>query len=132
MRSLKRMALLLATPARLRRSFPRGLFRPPISAAGLGCRASSRHGSTVCAGSVCAKRRAAFLAEVKDGTVNFDLLHQPLLPYPATACCISQGEQAFLANDMGLGKSVQAIAACELLAPPHGHRTRAGVLPGLA
>jgi hypothetical protein len=58
--------------------------------------------------------RAAFLAEVKDGTVNFDLLHQPLLPYPATACCISQGEQAFLANDMGLGKTVQAIAACEL------------------
>ena len=33
---------------------------------------------------------------------------------------------------MGLGKSVQAIAACELLAPPQGHRTRAGVLPGLA
>jgi len=64
--------------------------------------------------------------------VNFDLLHQPLLPYPATACCISQGEQAFLANDMGLGKSVPAIAPCELLAPPQGHRTRAGVLLGLA
>ena len=29
------------------------------------------------AGSVCAQRHAAFLAEVKDGTVNFDLLHQP-------------------------------------------------------
>ena len=121
LRSLKRMALLLATPARLRRLFPRGVFRPPISAAGFGCRATSRHGSTVCAGSVSREEaRAAFLAEVKDGTVNFDLLHHPLLPYHATACCISHGEQAFLADDMGLGKTVQAIAACELLARRKG------------
>ena len=65
--------------------------------------------------------RAAFLAEVEDGTANFDLLHHPLLPYQRDGMLhLAFGERALLADEMGLGKTVQAIAACELLARRKG------------
>ena len=65
--------------------------------------------------------RAAFLAEVEDGTASFDLLHHPLLPYQREGMLhLAFGERALLADEMGLGKTVQAIAACELLARRKG------------
>lgn len=65
--------------------------------------------------------RAAFLAEVKDGTASFDLLRHPLLPYQRDGMLhLAFGERALLADEMGLGKTVQAIAACELLARRKG------------
>ena len=65
--------------------------------------------------------RAAFLAEVKDGTASFDLLRHPLLPYQREGMLhLAFGERALLADEMGLGKTVQAIAACELLARRKG------------
>ena len=61
--------------------------------------------------------RAAFLAEVKDGSASFELLRRPLLPYQREGVLhLAFGERALLADDMGLGKTIQAIAACELLA----------------
>ena len=65
--------------------------------------------------------RAAFVAEVKDGTASFDLLHHPLLPYQREGMLhLAFGERTLLADEMGLGKTVQAIAACELLARRKG------------
>ena len=65
--------------------------------------------------------RAAFLAEVKDGTASFDLLRHPLLPYQREGMLhLAFGERALLADEMGLGKTIQAIAACELLARRKG------------
>jgi superfamily II DNA or RNA helicase len=65
--------------------------------------------------------RAAFLAEVKDGTASFDLLHHTLLPYQREGMLhLAFGERTLLADEMGLGKTVQAIAACELLARRKG------------
>jgi SNF2 family DNA or RNA helicase len=61
--------------------------------------------------------RAAFLAEVRDGSASFDLLRHPLLPYQREGVLhLAFGERALLADEMGLGKTIQAIAACELLA----------------
>lgn len=61
--------------------------------------------------------RAAFLAEVRDGSAGFDLLRRPLLPYQREGVLhLAFGERALLADEMGLGKTIQAIAACELLA----------------
>ena len=65
--------------------------------------------------------RAAFLAEVKDGTASFDLLRHPLLSYQREGMLhLAFGERALLADEMGLGKTIQAIAACELLARRKG------------
>ena len=65
--------------------------------------------------------RAAFVAEVKDGSASFDLLHHPLLPYQREGMLhLAFGERTLLADEMGLGKTVQAIAACELLARRKG------------
>src|SRR5712671_935043 len=61
--------------------------------------------------------RAAFLAEVKDGSATFDMLRFPLLPYQCEGMLhLAFGERTLLADEMGLGKTIQAIAACELLA----------------
>ena len=68
-----------------------------------------------------AAARAAFLAEVEEGTATFDLLHHPLLPYQREGMLhLAFGERVLLADEMGLGKTVQAIAACELLARRNG------------
>ncbi len=65
--------------------------------------------------------RAAFLAEVEEGSATFDLLHHPLLPYQREGMLhLAFGERTLLADEMGLGKTVQAIAACELLARRKG------------
>ncbi len=65
--------------------------------------------------------RAAFLAEVRDGSASFDLLRLPLLPYQREGVLhLAFGERALLADEMGLGKTIQAIAACELLARRKG------------
>jgi hypothetical protein len=61
--------------------------------------------------------RAAFLAEVRNGSASFDLLRRPLLPYQREGVLrLAFGERGLLADEMGLGKTIQAIAACELLA----------------
>jgi SNF2 family DNA or RNA helicase len=61
--------------------------------------------------------RAAFLAEVRNGSTSFDLLRRPLLPYQREGVLhLAFGERGLLADEMGLGKTIQAIAACELLA----------------
>jgi hypothetical protein len=65
--------------------------------------------------------RAAFLAEVKDGSASFDVLRHPLLPYQREGMLhLVFGERTLLADEMGLGKTVQAIAACEILARRKG------------
>jgi hypothetical protein len=65
--------------------------------------------------------RAAFLAEVAAGQAGFDMVKHPLLPYQRAGMLhLAFGERALLAGEMGLGKTVQAIAACELLARRKG------------
>src|SRR5205823_11297854 len=71
-----------------------------------------------------AKRRAArgaaraqFLAQAASGTQTLEVLRLPLLPYQREGMLhLAFGERTLLADESGLGKTVQAIAACELLA----------------
>ena len=67
------------------------------------------------------KSRAKFLAAVKAGQADFDVVKLPLLPYQREgAAHLAFHERALLADEMGLGKTVQAIAACEILARQRG------------
>jgi len=67
------------------------------------------------------KSRAKFLAGVRAGRVDFDVVKLPLLPYQREgAAHLAFYQRALLADEMGLGKTVQAIAACELLAREKG------------
>jgi hypothetical protein len=67
------------------------------------------------------KSRARFLAAVKAGRADFDVVKLPLLAYQRDgAAHLAFQERALLADEMGLGKTVQAIAACELLARERG------------
>lgn len=63
------------------------------------------------------RARAEALSHALDtGQASVDLLKQPLFPYQreGVAHLLSAG-RALLADDMGCGKTVQAIAACEVL-----------------
>jgi superfamily II DNA or RNA helicase len=63
------------------------------------------------------KSRAKFLAGVRAGRIDFDVVKLPLLSYQREgAAHLAFHQRALLADEMGLGKTVQAIAACELLA----------------
>jgi hypothetical protein len=67
------------------------------------------------------KSRAKFLAEVRAGRAEFDVVKLPLLSYQREgAAHLAFYQRALLADEMGLGKTVQAIAACELLAREKG------------
>lgn len=61
-------------------------------------------------------RTEALRHAMDTGQVKVDLLKQPLFPYQleGVAHLLSTG-RALLADDMGCGKTVQAIAACEVL-----------------
>ena len=61
--------------------------------------------------------RARSLAEaLRDERAGLDVLAQPLFPYQhAGVSHLAAGGRALLADHMGLGKTVQAIAACEVL-----------------
>jgi hypothetical protein len=60
--------------------------------------------------------REQFLTEVEAGRQTLDVLRHPLLPYQREGMLhLAFGERALLADDRGLGKTIQAIAACELL-----------------
>ena len=61
-------------------------------------------------------RTEAIQHALETGQVKVDLLKQPLFPYQlqGVAHLLSAG-RAILADDMGCGKTVQAIAACEVL-----------------
>ena len=61
-------------------------------------------------------RTEAIQHALNSGQAHVDLLKQPLLPYQreGVAHLLSAG-RSLLADDMGCGKTVQAIAACEVL-----------------
>jgi hypothetical protein len=63
-----------------------------------------------------ARRREEIGGHIRDGTLDFDVLKEPLFPYQreGVAHLVKMG-RAVLADDMGLGKTVQTIAACEVL-----------------
>lgn len=62
------------------------------------------------------RSREAFLADVAAGKRTLDLVSHPLYPYQQEGLLfLAFTERALLADQMGLGKTVQAIAACELL-----------------
>ena len=67
--------------------------------------------------------RGKFIGEVERGKASFDLVKLPLLPYQRDGMLhLAFGERTLLADEMGLRKTVQAIAACELLARRKGIR----------
>jgi superfamily II DNA or RNA helicase len=69
-------------------------------------------------------RRERMKAAIDEGRLHLDRLAAPLLPFQrdGAAYLIAQG-RAMLADDVGLGKTVQVIAACETLCA-HGEADR--------
>jgi hypothetical protein len=65
--------------------------------------------------------RAGFLSEARADPAVFNVTRLPLLPYQREGMMhLAFGERALLADEIGLGKTIQAIAACELLARRKG------------
>jgi SNF2 family DNA or RNA helicase len=66
-------------------------------------------------------RRRELLAQVEAGQARLDLLKLPLYPYQAVGTLfLAFTERALLADDLGLGKTPQAIAAAKLVEEWHG------------
>jgi len=116
----------------VRRLFLLGALRDCQSAAGFGCRATSRRGRPAAPGALARSGTGAFLAEVKDGAASFDLLRHPLLPYQREGMLhLAFGERTLLADEMGPARPSR-IVRLRVFGPPQGHRARAGGVPGLA
>ncbi|HKP53474.1 MAG TPA: DEAD/DEAH box helicase [Chloroflexia bacterium] len=65
--------------------------------------------------------RRELLAKVEAGEARLDLLNLPLYPYQAVGTLfLAFTEKALLADDLGLGKTPQALAAAKLLREWHG------------
>ncbi len=65
--------------------------------------------------------RLELMAKVEAGDARLDLLKLPLYPYQAIGTLfLAFTEHALLADDMGLGKSPQSMAAAKLLKEWHG------------
>ncbi len=65
--------------------------------------------------------RRELLAKVEAGEARLDLLKLPLYPYQAVGTLfLAFTEKALLADDLGLGKTPQALAAAKLLREWHG------------
>ena len=63
-----------------------------------------------------ARARAQFHSDMKAERFNLDIFKATLLPYQKEGMLhLAFGERALLADEMWLGKTIQAIAACELL-----------------
>src|SRR3984893_3545985 len=61
--------------------------------------------------------RAAFEADIEAGRETLDIVKHSLLPYQREGVLhLALGARALLADEIGLGKTIQGIAACVLLA----------------
>jgi hypothetical protein len=126
------MAVFLRTPTQSRGSSRLGGLRQPTSVAAFASRAFSPWVDRARRQSSREQARASFLAEVKAGKASFDLLHYPLLPYQREGMLhLAFAERASSPTRWAWAK-VQAIAACELLAPPQRCAARPGGLSHLA
>jgi superfamily II DNA or RNA helicase len=68
-----------------------------------------------------AERERQLVAELEAGRLRLDLLREPLYPYQMRGALFAAYRgRCILGDDMGLGKSVQTMAAVELLARERG------------